>query len=148
MPSTRSCLNIISSGSNGGDHDNTFHGQLSSFRISYFNWPLPSLIPLSQQPLLGRNKISHSCIRCKKSIQSILYSWYQQYLVIIALQYNCSYSWTDWRDVFLWVVKWTSQMYITPIRAFVEWVHSVVENATLDWIDSVQLVNKHLEFDT
>jgi len=69
--------------------------------------------------------------------------------VVIATKYNDLHGWADCVDGFIWVVKQTDRMHIVPAGAIVGPAHLVQENdAASDRIDSVWLVNHHVDLDT
>jgi hypothetical protein len=68
---------------------------------------------------------------------------------VIPTKYNDLDGWADCDDGFIRVVKQTDKMHIVPVRAIVGPAHLVRENNTVsDRIDSVWLVNNHVDLDT
>jgi len=55
---------------------------------------------------------------------------------------GCLFAW------FIQVVKQTNKMHIVPVRVIIELVHLVPENAALDRINSMWLVNNHVDLNT
>jgi len=68
--------------------------------------------------------------------------------VVIPTNYKDHHGWADFVDRFIRVVKQTNNMHIVPIGAIVGPVHLVQENAALGGMDSVWLVNNHVDLDT
>jgi len=68
--------------------------------------------------------------------------------VVIPTKYNDPHGWADCVDGFIQVVEQTDKMHIVPVGAIVGPAHLVRENAASDRIDSVWLVNNHVDFDT
>jgi len=68
--------------------------------------------------------------------------------VVIPTKYTDPHGWADCVDGFIRVVKQTDLMHIVPVGAIVEPAHLVRENAASDRIDSVWLVNTHVDLDT
>jgi len=67
--------------------------------------------------------------------------------VVIPTKYKDLHSWADCVDGIIWVVKQTDMMHIVPVRAIVGLAHLVRENTASDRIDSVWLVNNHVDLD-
>jgi len=64
-------------------------------------------------------------------------------------KYKDPQGWADCVDGFIKVVKQTDMMHIIPVRAIVGPAHLVREiNAASDRIDSIWLVNNHVDSDT
>jgi len=131
------------------DLDNTFEGRVPSFPVLYFSWTPPNQILQFQERLpAGKSKSTFSK-RCKKTQQWILRSQPQEYVVVISTKYKNPDGWGDYVDGFVQVVKQTDKMHIVPVRAIVGPAQLVQENnAALDRIDSVWLVNNHVDLDT
>jgi len=68
--------------------------------------------------------------------------------VVIPTKYKELHGWADCIDGFIWIVKQTNKMHIVPVGAIVGPAHSVRENAASGGIDSVWLVNNHVDLDT
>jgi len=68
--------------------------------------------------------------------------------VVIPTKYNDLHSWADCVDQFIHVVKQIDMMHTVPVGAFVGLAHLVRENAASDRIDSIWLVNHHVDLDT
>jgi hypothetical protein len=66
----------------------------------------------------------------------------------IPKKYKYLDSWADSIDGFIRVMKQTNKKHIVPVGATVEPAHLVQENATLGSIDSIWLVNYHVDLDT
>jgi hypothetical protein len=67
--------------------------------------------------------------------------------VVIPTKYNDPDDWADCIDGFIRVVKQTDMMHIVPVQAIVGPAHLVRDNAASDRIDSVWLVNNHVDLD-
>jgi len=73
----------------------------------------------------------------------------QEYALVIPPKYNDPHGSADCIDGFIRVVKQTDKMHIVPVWAIVGPAHLVRENhAASDRIDSVWLVNNHVDLDT
>ena len=68
--------------------------------------------------------------------------------MVIPTKYKNPHGQADCVDRFIRVVKQTNQMHIVPFGAIVGLAHLVRENAASDRIDSVWLVNNHVDLDT
>jgi hypothetical protein len=68
--------------------------------------------------------------------------------VVIPTKYNYLHDWADCVDGFIRIVKQTNKMHIAPVGAIVGPAHLVWENAALGGMDSVCLVNNHVDLDT
>jgi len=131
------------------DLDNTFQSRVPSFPVFYFSWTPPIQILHFQEGLpAGKSKSTFSK-RCKKTQQWILCPQPQEYAVVIPTKYKDPHSWADLVDTFIWVVKQTDKMHIVPVGAIVGPAHLVGENnAASDRINSVWLVNYHVDLNT
>jgi hypothetical protein len=67
---------------------------------------------------------------------------------VTPLNYKDPHGLTDCIDRFIQVVKPTDMMHIVSVGAIVQPVHLVQDNAASDRIDSVSLVNNHMDLDT
>jgi len=86
---------------------------------------------------------------CKKTQQWILRPQPQEYVVVIPTKYKDLQGWADCVDGFIRVVKQTDKIHIVPVGAIVGPAHLVGENnAASDRINSVWLVNTHVDLDT
>jgi len=93
--------------------------------------------------------ITNFFTRCNKTQHLILHPQPQEYAVVIPTQYKDPHGWADCVDKFIRVVKQTDKMHIVPFRAIVgpaNWVREI--KAASDRIDSVWLVNDHVDLDT
>jgi len=72
----------------------------------------------------------------------------QEYVVVIPTKYKDLHDWADCVDGFIQVVKQTNKMHIVTVGALAGLVHLVRENAASGGIDSVWLVNNHVDVDT
>jgi len=86
--------------------------------------------------------------RCKITQQWVLCPQPQEYAVVIPTKYKDLHGWADCVDGFIRVVKQTNKMNIIPVGAIVGPAHLVQENAALGSMDSVWLVNNHVDLDT
>jgi len=69
--------------------------------------------------------------------------------VVIPTKYKDPQGWANCVDGFIRVVKQTDKMHIVPVGVIVGPAHLVRENhAASDRIDSVWLVNNHVDLDT
>jgi len=131
------------------DLDNTFEGRVPSFPVLYFSWTPPSQILQFQERLPAGKSICTFSKRCKKTQQWILCPQLQEYAVVIPTKYKDPHSWADCVDRFIWVVKHSDRMHIVPVGAIVGPAHCLRENiAASDRIDTVWLVNTHVDLDT
>jgi hypothetical protein len=130
------------------DLDNTFQGRVHSVPILYFGWTSPNQILQYQVCLPAGKSILTFSTWCKKTQQWILHSESQEYAVLIPTKYKDLYCWADCVFWFIRDVKQTNVLYIVPVGAIVEPAHMVQENATSDWIDSIWLVNNHVDLYT
>jgi len=72
-----------------------------------------------------------------------------EYAVVIPKTYKDQHGWADCVDGFIRVVKQTDLMHTVRVRAIVGPAHSVRQNdAASDRINSVWLVNDHVDLDT
>jgi len=70
-------------------------------------------------------------------------------VVVIPTKYKDPHGWADCVDRFIRIVKQTDKMHIVPVGAIVEPAHLMHENNTAsDRIDSIWLVNHHVDLDT
>jgi hypothetical protein len=67
---------------------------------------------------------------------------------VIPTKYKDSHGWADCIDGFIWVVKQTDMMHIVLVGAIVGTAHLMRENVASDRIDSVWLVNNHVDLAT
>jgi hypothetical protein len=130
------------------DLDNTFQGRVPYFFVLYFGWTPPNQILQFQVPLAAGKAISTFSKWCKKTPQSILHLQVQEYAVVIPTKYKDPHAWADCVDGFIRVVKQIDTMHIVPVGAIVGPAHLVRENAASDRIDSIWLVNNHVDLDT
>ena len=68
--------------------------------------------------------------------------------MVIRIQYNNLYGWADCVDRFIWVVKQPDKIHIVPVGEIVELAHLVQENASSVTINSIWLVNNHVDLET
>jgi hypothetical protein len=66
---------------------------------------------------------------------------------VIPIQYKDLHGWADCVDRFIWVAKQTDKMHLVPVGAIVEPAHLVQENAASVTINSIWLVNNHVDLD-
>jgi len=130
------------------DLDNTFQGRVPSFAVLYFRWTPPKQILEFQERLPPGKTISTFTKQCKKSQQWVLCPPVHEYAVVIPTKYKDLHGWADCVDGFIRVVKQTDMMRIVPVRAIVGPAHLGRQNAASDRIDSVWLVNNHVDLDT
>jgi hypothetical protein len=130
------------------DLHHTFQGQILSFPVLYFSWTPPNQIFQLQERLLAGQAILTLSNRCKKTQQWILHLQVQEYAVVIVTKCKDPHGWADCVDEFIRVIKLTDVMHIFLVRAIVGPAHLLQENAASDRIDSVLLVNNHVDLDT
>jgi len=130
------------------DLDNTFQGRVPSFPVIYVSWTPPNQILRFQVRLPAGKTTSTFSKWCKNSQQWILRPQVQEYAVVIPTKYNDPHGWADCVDRLIRVVKQTDMMHIVPVGAIVGPAHLVWENAASDKIDSVWIVNNHMDLDT
>jgi hypothetical protein len=68
--------------------------------------------------------------------------------VVIPTEFKNLHGWADCVDGFIRVVKQTNKLQIVPIGAIVGPAQLVRENAASGGINSVWLLNNHVDFDT
>jgi len=83
--------------------------------------------------------------RCQKTPQWISHSQPQQDAVVTPIMYIDQHGWADCVDGFIWLVKYPEMMHIVPVRGIFGTAHLVRENAASYRIDSVWLVNYHVD---
>jgi len=66
-------------------------------------------------------------------------------VVVIPTKFNDLHGWADCVDGFIRVVKQTNKMHIVPVGAIVGLAHLVRVIAASGGIDSVSLVNNHVD---
>jgi len=128
--------------------DNTFQGQVSSFLVLYFHWTPPNQNFQFQESLPARKTISTFSESWKKTHQWILHPQAQEYTVVIPTKFTDPHGSADCFDKFIQVVKQADRMHIVPVGAIVGLAHLGWENVPSDRIDSVWLVNNHVDLDT
>jgi hypothetical protein len=134
--------------SEANDLDYPFQGRIPSSPVLYFSWTQQKWILQFQNHLAAEKPLSTLSNRCQKTQQWVLCSEAQEYLVVISTKYKHLYGWTDCVDGFIWVVKQTNKIHIVPIGTVGELGHLVREKGTSGGIDSVWLVNNHVDLDT
>jgi len=130
------------------DLDNTFQGRIPCFAALYFSWTPPHRILQCQEPQPAGKTISTFSKRWKKTQQWVLYPQAQEYAVVIPTKYKDIHGWADCVDGFIWIVKQMNKMHTVPFGAIVGPAHLVWENTTSGSIDSIWLVNNHVDIDT
>ena len=130
------------------DLDHTFQGQIPSFPVLYFSWTPPNQILQFQEPLPAHKATLTFSTQCKMTQQWVLGPQVQEYAVVIPTKFNDLHGWADCVDRFIRVVKLTNKMHIVPVGAIVGPAHLVRENAAADGIDSIWVVNNHVDLDT
>jgi hypothetical protein len=134
--------------SEDNDLDNTFQGQVPSFPVLYFSWTPLNQILQFQELLPAGKALSTLPKRCQMTQQRVLRPQAQEYVVVIQTMFKDLHGWADWVDGFIRVVKQTNKMHIVPVGTIVALAHLVRENAASGGIDSVWLVNNHVDLDT
>jgi len=128
--------------------DNTFQWRIPSFPVLYLSWTPPNHILEFQERLPARKAILTFSKRCKMTQEWVLCPEAQEYAAVIPTKYKDCHGCADCVDRFIRVVKQTKPVHIVPIGAIVWPVHLVRENAALGGMDSVWLVNHHVDLDT
>jgi len=131
------------------DLDNTFQGQVPSFPVLYISWTPQNQILQYLQCLSAGKTSSALSNRCKTTQKWILHPKPHGYAVVIRTKYEDPHGWADCVDRFIQVVKETDKIPIVHGGAMVGPVHMAQKNnAALHRIDSVWLVNNHVDLDT
>jgi len=130
------------------DLDNNFHGHVTSFPVSNFGWTAPNQNLQFQESLPTGITISTFSKRCPTTWQWILRPLAQEYAVVILTKYKDPHSWAGFVDGFICIVKLTYMMHIVPVRAIVQPAHLFSGHAGSDRIDSIIVVNNHVDLDT
>jgi hypothetical protein len=86
--------------------------------------------------------------RFKKTQQWVLHPQAPEYVVVIPTKYNDLHALADCVDPFIRVAKQTNQMHTVPVEAIVELAHLVQGNSASGSINSVWLLNDHVDLDT
>jgi len=84
----------------------------------------------------------------KKTDQQILRAQAREDAAVTPIMLHDPSGSTECVDGFICVVKQANKMHLVLVGTIVGVAHSVHENAALDSIDSVWLVNDHVDFDT
>ena len=130
------------------DLDNTSQGGILSFAVLYFCWTTPNQILQIQKHVPTWKAVSTFLKRFKNTQQWVLRPQAQESVVVIPTNYKDFHGWADCVDGFIQVVKEPNKMHIIPVGAIVGPAHLVRENATSGGINSVWLVNNHVDLDT
>jgi hypothetical protein len=130
------------------DLNNTFQGRMPCFVVFYFSCTPPNQILQLQERLPAGKAISIFSKRCKITQQWVLCPQAQEYAVVIPTKYKDLHGWADSVVGFIWIVKQTNKIHIVLVGAIVGPAHLVQENAALGGMDSVWLVNNHVDLDT
>jgi len=130
------------------DLNNTFQGQIPSFPVLYFSWTPPNQIFQFLEHLPARKVLSTFSKRCRKTQQWVLRPQVKEYAVVIPTKYNDFHGWADCVYGFFQVVKQTNKMHIVSVGATVGPAHFMWEIAASGGIDSIWLVNNHIDLDT
>jgi hypothetical protein len=85
---------------------------------------------------------------CKITQQWVLHPQTQEYTVVIPTKYKDLHDWAHCVQRFTQVAKQTNKMHIVPIGAIVGLAHLERGNAALGGMDSVWLVNHHVDLDS
>ena len=116
--------------------------------VLYIIWT-PSIDILQFQERLSTEiTIPTFSMRRKNTQQWILRPQAQEYAVVIPTDDEDLHGWADCVDGFIRVVKQTDKMHIVSVSANVRPAHLERENAAPDRINSIWLVNYHLDSDT
>jgi hypothetical protein len=125
--------------------DNTFEGRVPSFPVLYCSRTPPNQILKFQGHLPTGKAICIFSKRFKKTQQWILCTQVLEYAVVIPTMYKHAYGWADGVDGYILDFKLTDIMHIVPVGAIVGPPQLVRENVASDRIDSVRLVNNHVD---
>jgi hypothetical protein len=85
---------------------------------------------------------------CKDTEQWTLSPQAQKYAVVFPTKYKDPHGWADCVDGFIRVVKQTDKMCIAPVGALVGMAYLGRESAASDRINSIWLVNNHVDLDS
>jgi hypothetical protein len=129
------------------DLDNTFQGQIHSFPRWYFSWTLPNQILQFQRRLPSGKALSTFSTSYQKTQQWVLCPQAQEYTAVIPTMFKDLHCWADSVGELIWVVKQTKKMHIVPVGVLVGPAHCVRETAASGGIDSIWLVNNHVDLD-
>jgi hypothetical protein len=130
------------------DLDNSFQARIPSSHLLFLNWTPPNYILQFQERLHAGKPISTISKWCKNTQRWVLRPEAQEDAVMIPTKYNDCHGWVDCVDGFIQVVKLTNEMHIVPGRAILGPLCLVRKHAALGGIDSVWLVNNHVDLDT
>jgi len=109
------------------------------------SWTPLNQILECQEHLLAGKTISTFSKRFKKTPNWILHAQAQEYAVVISTKYKDPLRWADCVDMFIHMVKQINWLHILSVTEIVELAQLVRENAVSDRIDSVWLVNHHVD---
>ena len=130
------------------DLNTTFQGWVPSVPVLYIGWTLPKQILQFQEPLPARKTKLTCSQRCKKTQQWILHFQVEEYVGEIPTKYKDLHGWANCIDRFIWIVKQTDKIHIVHGGASIGLAQLVRDNVESERIDSVQLVNNHVDIDT
>jgi len=129
------------------DLDNTFQARIPSFPVLYFSWTALNQILQFQESLPAGKAILMFSKRSKMTEQWVLCPQVQEYAVVIPTKFKALHGWADCVDGCICVVKQMNSMHIVTVGAIVQLAHLVQDKAAAGVIDSVWLLNNHIEFD-
>jgi hypothetical protein len=130
------------------DLDNTIQGSIPSFPVLYFSWTPPNQILQFQKRLPAGKVISTFSQWCKNTQQWVSRPQVQEYTVVIPTKYKDFNCCADCVHGFIRIVKQINSTHIVSSGAVFVPAHLVGENAASGGIDSVWLVNDHVELNT
>jgi hypothetical protein len=128
--------------------DNTFQVRVSSFPALYFSCTPLNQIIQDQKCMLAGNALSTFSKMYQTTQQWVLCPQAQEYTVVISTKFSDLHGWADCVNGFIRVVKQTNNMHSVPFGGIVGPAHLVRMNAASGSIDSVRLVNHHVDLDT
>jgi hypothetical protein len=127
--------------------DNTFQGQVPSLPVLYLSWTPPNQILQYQNLQPPGRALSTISKRCQTTQQCASRPQAQEHAVVIPTMFKALHGWADCVYRFIQVVKQMNKMHTVPIGAIVGPAHLVRQNAALGSIDSIRLVNIHVDLD-
>jgi len=151
MPTRHLCMNLITSWSDVWKVTliTPMRAMFLLLWDNFFSWTSPNLILHFQRILQPGKTILTNPKMCKNTQQWTLHlQAYEYVVVLISTNYKDPHGWAYCLDRFIWIVKPTNTMHIFLVRAIVWLVHMVWENAASDRIDSIWLVNNHVDLYT
>jgi hypothetical protein len=128
--------------------DNIFPGRLPTSPSLNFSWTRANRIWQVQKRMPPGTTISIIYNRCHNTYQWITRPQPQRYAAVIPTKYKPQHRSAGCVDGFIRLVKYPDMIHIVPVRGIVGTAHLVRGNPTSDRIDSVWLVNYHVDWDS